>query len=98
MLVEREARDRPLRVGVIGAGKFGSMYLAQARRTPGIHLVGLADLSVPRALNALKNTGWVPERYAARSLDEALRTRNTYVCDDADAMISHGAIEIIVEV
>ena len=47
--VEREASGRPLRVGLIGAGKFGSMYLAQVPRTPGIHLVGIADLSPANA-------------------------------------------------
>ena len=35
----------PVRVGVIGAGKFGSMFLSQAPRTPGLHVVGIADLS-----------------------------------------------------
>src|SRR5262245_27466626 len=98
MLVSRKTMGKPLRVGVIGAGKFGSMYLAQARRTPGIHLVGLADLSVSRALEALKTTGWAAERYSAKSLDEAPRTGGTYVCDDANALISHPGIEFIVEV
>jgi predicted homoserine dehydrogenase-like protein len=98
MLVSRQIIGRPLRVGVIGAGKFGSMYLAQSRRTPGIHLVGLADLSVSRARDALKTTGWAAERYAAKSLDEAARTGGTYVCDDADALISYPGIEIIVEI
>ena len=35
MLQQRAADHKPLRVGLIGAGKFGSMYLAQARHTPG---------------------------------------------------------------
>jgi predicted homoserine dehydrogenase-like protein len=44
-LQTRQADGRPIRVGLIGAGKFGSMYLAQMPRTPGVHLVGIADLS-----------------------------------------------------
>ena len=44
-LLRREAERRPIRIGLIGAGKFGSMYLAQVPRTPGVHLVGIADLS-----------------------------------------------------
>ena len=43
MLQQRAAEHKPLRVGLIGAGKFGSMYLAQARHTPGIHVVAIAD-------------------------------------------------------
>ncbi len=64
-LLQRQAAGKPLRIGVIGAGKFGTMYLAQARKTPGIHLVGVADLSVSRAREALKRTGWTDERVAA---------------------------------
>ena len=44
-LQQRAAQGKPVRVGLIGAGKFGSMYLAQVPRTPGVHLVGIADLS-----------------------------------------------------
>ena len=44
-LKARAENNRPVRVGIIGAGKFGSMYLSQVPRTPGIHLVAIADLS-----------------------------------------------------
>ena len=57
-LMEREAAGRPVRVGLIGAGKFGTMFLAQVRRTPGMHLVGLADLNVTRARDQLRACGW----------------------------------------
>ncbi|HTY68591.1 MAG TPA: Gfo/Idh/MocA family oxidoreductase, partial [Alphaproteobacteria bacterium] len=97
-LKEREAAGKPLRVGLIGAGKFGTMYLSQARKTPGIHLVGVADLSVPRARDSLKRTGWADERVAAKSLDEAARTGGTHVGEDAAALIAHPAVDIVVEV
>ena len=44
-LLQRQQEGRPIRVGLIGAGKFGSMYLAQIPRTPGVQLVGIADLN-----------------------------------------------------
>jgi predicted homoserine dehydrogenase-like protein len=97
-LLQRQAAGRPLRIGVIGAGKFGTMYLAQARRTPGVHLVGVADLQVQRARDALARTGWDDARVAARSLDDAVNTGATFVGDDAEALINHPAVEIIVEV
>ena len=44
-LLRKRAEDRnPVRVGVIGAGKFSSMFLSQAARTPGMHVVGIAEL------------------------------------------------------
>ena len=49
LLQHRAAEGRPLTVGLIGAGKFGAMYLAQAKHTPGIHVVGIADLAPERA-------------------------------------------------
>jgi len=49
LLLQRDTIGRPVRVGVIGAGKFGTMFLAQARLTKGLHVVAVADLNVPRA-------------------------------------------------
>jgi predicted homoserine dehydrogenase-like protein len=96
-LQQREAEGRPLRVGVIGAGKFGAMYIAQVPRTPGVHLVGIADLSPDNAKANLARVGWTAERYAAASLDAALKERRTHVTDDWLALVAHPAIDIIVE-
>jgi predicted homoserine dehydrogenase-like protein len=62
MLQQRAADGKPVRVGLIGAGKFGSMYLAQIPRTPGVHLVGIADLSPDGARANLARVGWQPAR------------------------------------
>ena len=64
MLLARAAQQRPLRVALIGAGKFGSMYLSQAQHTPGIHVVAVADLAPDRARASLARVGWPDERYA----------------------------------
>lgn len=44
-LRQREAEGRPVRLGLIGAGKFGAMCLAQIPRTPGVRVVAIADLA-----------------------------------------------------
>ena len=84
-------------VGLIGAGKFGTMFMAQARLTQGMHLVGVADLDVGRARSQLKTAGWPDEMYAATSLAGAHKKRSTLVTDNADALISDPNIEVIVE-
>jgi len=96
-LQQRAAQGRPIRVGLIGAGKFGSMYLAQVPRTPGIHLMGIADLSPEAACRNLERVGWEAQRVQAASLDAALRDGNTHVGDDWQALVRHPAIDVIVE-
>ena len=96
-LREREAQGKPLRVGLIGAGKFGAMYLAQVPKTPGVHLVGIADLSPANARVNLERVGWSAERYSARSLDAALKSGATHVGEDWQALVAHPGIDIIVE-
>lgn len=97
MLAARQADGNPVRVGIIGAGKFGSMYLAQAIRTPGIHVMGVADLDVQRAREALKRTHWTEDQYAAHSFEEAHKTGAAYVTDDSLALINAPGLDVIVE-
>ncbi|MFL9925417.1 SAF domain-containing protein [Herbaspirillum lusitanum] len=96
-LKARAANGKPVRVAVIGAGKFGSMYLSQAPRTPGIHLVAVADLSPTRARASLARVGWEEPRYQAKSLQEAARSGSTFITDDADAMIASEYVDIVID-
>ena len=96
-LLARQAEGRPIRVGLIGAGKFGSMYLAQVPRTPGIHLVGIADLSPAAARANLARVGWDEARTHATSLDQALREGSTHIGEDWQALVRFGAIDVVVE-
>jgi predicted homoserine dehydrogenase-like protein len=97
LLFEREAAGKPVTVGQIGAGKFGTMFLAQARLTKGLHVVAVADLNVGRASSQLAAAGWPAEQFAASSLGDALKARATHVTADAEAMLAHPGIEVIVE-
>ena len=97
MLEARAAVGKLLRVALIGAGKFGSMYLSQARRTPGIHLVAVADLDPARAKAALLGVGWPADRLGAQSLDEARRSGGTFLTDDTPAVIASDAVDIVID-
>jgi predicted homoserine dehydrogenase-like protein len=96
-LRERAAQGKPLRIGVIGAGKFAAMYIAQVPNTPGVHLVGIADLSPENARTNLARVGWKPETCAAASLDAALKEGRTHLSEDWRKLVSHPQIDIIVE-
>lgn len=97
MLQARSEAGRPIRVAVIGAGKFGTMFLAQALHTPGIHIVGVADLSRERAAAALTHAGWPGEQHAARSAAQAIKTGGTWLTEDAAALIAADGIEVVIE-
>ena len=97
ILQQRAHQDKPIRVGMIGAGKFGTMFLAQAARLPGVHVVGVADLRPANAASNLALVGWPADRYSASSLDHAATSGTTFIGDDWQAVVSHPAIDIIVE-
>jgi len=86
LLKQREERGAPLRVGLIGAGKFGSMYLSQVRHTPGVRITAIADLDPQRARDALKNVGWS---------DSSITTLRYF--DDARRLIEEPDVEIVID-
>jgi predicted homoserine dehydrogenase-like protein len=97
MLKERAAAGRPVRIGQIGAGKFGTMFLSQVRLTTGMHMAGLVDLMPQRARERMIEVGWPKEQTQAKSLADALKTGQTFVTDDAMAVISHPEVEVVIE-
>lgn len=96
-LQQRASDGRPLRLGLIGAGKFAAMYLAQVPKIPGVQLVGIADIAPDNARSSLSRVGWQEARYSATSLDSACKEGTTHVGDDWRALVSHPQIDIIIE-
>ncbi|MDP7054011.1 MAG: flagellar biosynthesis protein FlgA [Alphaproteobacteria bacterium] len=97
LLAARAAAGNPVRVGIIGAGKFGSMFLTQARLTTGMHILGIADLDVERAGVNCKQVGWPEAQIAAPSLDAAMKSGATHIGNDAMALISHPGLEVLID-
>jgi len=82
----RAAAGRPVRVGLIGAGKFGSMFLNQVPTMPGVEIAVIADLDPERARRACRTVGW----------DEAQLARTRFVSDGRDAC-ADPKVEVVVE-
>jgi predicted homoserine dehydrogenase-like protein len=83
---ERAATGRPVRVGLIGAGKFGSMFLNQAPTMPGVEIAVVADLDPERARDACRTVGW----------DQAHLARTRFVTSGAEACADAG-VDVLVE-
>lgn len=95
LLTQREADGKLIRIGLIGAGRYGTMYMSQARNIPGVHVVGIADLNKQRAEGALAMVGW-PEEDVVDSVDEALARRKTTLVTDASELLD-ADLDVIVE-
>lgn len=95
-LLHRAETGRPLRLAILGAGKFGTMVLSQALRLPGLHVLGVADLFPDRARSNMALAGWTEDRLAP-TLDAALAEGRTHVTDDAFGLIRHPAVEIVID-
>lgn len=100
LLKQRAARDEPLRVGLIGAGKFGTMFLAQARETTGIQVVGVAELGLARARAALERVGWSGDACVACSTSGAINdtaaANRVAMTEDALQLIA-AELDVIIE-
>src|SRR5256884_3411005 len=86
LLAARRAAGKPVRVALIGAGKFGSMFLSQVPHTPGLEVSVIIDIDRDRAREACRTVGWDEARIAA-----------TIFTDDGARAIAGGAMDVVVE-
>ncbi|MGI9477659.1 MAG: NAD(P)H-dependent oxidoreductase [Hyphomicrobiaceae bacterium] len=97
MLAQRATDDNPIRIGQVGAGKFGTMFLSQVRLTKGMHMTALADLLPDRAAERMAGVGWPAEQIDATSIENAIQTGKTFVTDDAAPILANPEIDVIIE-
>ena len=86
LLAARLEAGKPVRVGLIGAGKFGSMFLAQAPSIAGLEVAVIADLDPERAKLACKTVGW-----------DAARIARTRFADDGRDAIADERVDVVIE-
>ncbi|MDU6830564.1 MAG: Gfo/Idh/MocA family oxidoreductase, partial [Bradyrhizobium sp.] len=85
LLQARHASGQPVRVALIGAGKFGSMFLSQVPHVVGLEVPVIIDLDPERARDACRTIGWSAE----------LIERTAFSVDGAKALADN--IDVVVE-
>jgi len=95
MLRARADANNPVRVGLIGAGKFGTMYLSQAARTPGVQIMAIADLDPERARAACVRVGRLDP--SAATFEDARESGNTHLTDDSMALVAADGIDVVID-
>ena len=97
MLKARIKAQKPVRVGLIGAGKFGSMILSQVRHIEGISITAVADLNIQKTKDSFRRVGWDISNSFANSANEAVISGKTWLTDNTSDIFKISEIECIVE-
>jgi len=95
LLKQREAAGNPIRVGLIGAGRFGTMYLSQALNIPGLRINAVADINLARAEASLDHVGWPMER-RADSVEAAIESGGLALVDNSEELFE-SQLDVIIE-
>lgn len=101
LLAERERNDHPIRVGIVGAGKFGTGVVAQVSKMKGMIVAAIADLNLEGAKSAFESGGVSAEgTYVVKKedgLEDAIRSGKRAIMEDADLLARSDAIDVVVE-
>ena len=95
-LKQRQEAQNPIRVGIIGAGKFATMFMAQIIRTPGLRLDVVCDIDVERARNNLIGAGFSADEIV---IGKTRHRRNTQVSlvEDFIEVVDPALVDVVVE-
>jgi len=102
LLAQRAAENRPIRVGIIGTGKFGGGVVAQLSQMRGMEVSVIAELSVDRARHAYTVAGRLPETalHVAQNLNElhdAIRGGKRAIVQDGMLLVQCDLVDVVVE-
>ena len=95
-LLKYQEEGKSFRVGVIGVGKFATMFLSQARSTKGFHIAAIADLSFNRAKDALRTAGFEKELNTS-GINEAITSNEIWFTDSGLALAECEQLDLVIE-
>lgn len=98
MLERLASLDKPIRVGIVGAGSMGKGLTYQCGVTPGMECVALADILIDRAA-ACADTLGRPHRVVTSTAEmhDAIREGLLAICADGLLVATCEAVDVLVE-
>jgi predicted homoserine dehydrogenase-like protein len=101
VLLERESKGQPIRVGMVGAGLEGrAIALQLGSPVPGIRLFGIANRTLQNGEKAFSQAGiagWGRSSSPSEA-EKAIGAGNPVLTDDPSVLIACDAIDVIIEV
>ena len=100
LLAERERQGKPIRVGIIGAGKFGGGLVAQIAQMQGMVVSAIADIDLARARYAY-TAGYgdvaVETADSPQALAEAIHAGKFTAVEDGLLVAQAENLDVVVE-
>jgi predicted homoserine dehydrogenase-like protein len=94
-------KDRPIRLGVNGAGWIGSGFVTQVERMPGMEVVALADPSIDRARRVFQDLGYDQSAIAVvetrREAMEAIEKGKKVVTESLSLLSEIDWVDVVVD-
>lgn len=102
MLAQRVAENRPIRVGIIGTGKFGAGVVAQLSQMRGMEVAVIAEIDVDRARHAYTVAGRLPEdalrvAHNRAELHDIIRSGKRAIVEDGMLVPECELVDVVVE-
>jgi predicted homoserine dehydrogenase-like protein len=101
LLLKRQEAGKPVRVGVIGAGMYGSQFITQAKFIPGIKLVAVSGRHTDKAVSNCIMAGWPEDQLAVvksvSAINDVAKKGKVAVIDDAKKLIQSD-LDVVLEV
>ena len=101
LLAQRQVENRPIRVGVIGTGKFGAGLVAQISQMKGMETSVIADINLDHARYAYASVGIPASELvvteSSSAVDDAIRSGTPAIIEDALALTRSELVDVVVE-
>ena len=101
LLKQRDANANPVKIGIIGAGRFSAQFLAQLRFIPGIIPVAIAELDIDKARDVCDKAGWPKEKLSfantTNAINDSIRADKIVLTDDAEQLVNAN-LDVVVDI
>ena len=100
-LAKRAAENNPIRVGIIGAGKFGAGLVAQLSQMQGMVASAIADINLGHATGAYEASNVpsdaIQQVKSVDAMNDAIRSGKSAITEDGLHIIQSYLIDVVVE-
>jgi len=98
LLTRLKALDDSIKVGIVGIGSIGRGMTLQAKLTPGIECVAIADIIVERAIEMAEYLGQDYQVVGSpNEMHDAIQKGRLAICEDGDLVASCETIDVFIE-